>query len=724
MAKKKKCYLYLRVSTEIQVEGYSLDAQRERLLSEAAHRDMQVVEEFRDEGKSGKNTTGRPAFTKMMRRIQNGNPDGVDYVLVFKLSRFGRNAADVLSNLQLMQDYGVNLISADDGIDSSIAAGKLVTAMLAAVAEIERENIWAQTTAGRRQKASEGKWNGGPVPLGYRLVKDGSGRNGHLATHEDEARLVRLIFEKYAHTGMGYSGVAKWLNRNGYRRPVPANGKYDVFTELTVKTILDNPVYTGKIVHGRYGLEKVKGERNEYRHVKRDQYEMYEGMHEAIIPDDLWEAAQAKRKAAAGKPQEHFGPKHIHVLSAIVRCPVCGKPMYGNTSGRTKDSRGRVRPPVFYYTCKHASRSTGSSCTYNRSVREETLDRQVIKVVQQAVNSLYIKKRLIIAMGSSDDLDELSANLDALRAERSAAEKKKSRLLDRIENLDADSDQYDVMFRDLQGVLQRHNQSIAELSDQIEELSIRVRNARDGAASFDEMLRAYYNAMGSIESWPAEQLRAFMRSFLVSLDGGLTFSDVIDMAPDDGDQPDDGPDGGSGGPDGTPDRTSPGDDAYMREELLPNPDVVTHFSGTGHQLVIQQALGVAGYTGSQQHIHYLHVCGEHGGLQAFQCHGLPGAGRAANGNQASQTVFVLDSPNGLQKSGFIAEASLCEFQVCSTGHQVISRHRKNHSVLVQHHVHDFLFIIFLIQYTAAITAFRHGFGAGGAPRAIQDVVVP
>ena len=97
--KKLRCYLYTRVSTQMQVDGYSLDAQLDRLKKEADHRSMQVVTTFSDEGKSGKNTTGRPQFQEMMRRIQNSNEDHVDYVLVFKLSRFGRNAADVLNNL-------------------------------------------------------------------------------------------------------------------------------------------------------------------------------------------------------------------------------------------------------------------------------------------------------------------------------------------------------------------------------------------------------------------------------------------------------------------------------------------------------------------------------------------------------------------------------------------------------------------------------------------------
>ena len=74
------------------------------------------------------------------------------FVLVFKLSRFGRNAADVLNSLQRMQDFGVNLICVEDGIDSSKDSGKLMISVLSAVAEIERENILVQTMEGRKQK--------------------------------------------------------------------------------------------------------------------------------------------------------------------------------------------------------------------------------------------------------------------------------------------------------------------------------------------------------------------------------------------------------------------------------------------------------------------------------------------------------------------------------------------------------------------------------------------
>ena len=155
--KKKNCYIYIVVSTAMQVDGYSLEAQKERLTKFAAFQEMEVVQEYCDAGKSGKSITGRPEFTRMLQDVAESEED-IDFILVFKLSRFGRNAADVLNSLQYIQDYGVNLICVEDGIDSSKDSGKLTITVLSAVAEIERENILVQTMEGRKQKAREDKW--------------------------------------------------------------------------------------------------------------------------------------------------------------------------------------------------------------------------------------------------------------------------------------------------------------------------------------------------------------------------------------------------------------------------------------------------------------------------------------------------------------------------------------------------------------------------------------
>ena len=284
---KTKVYIYTRVSTAMQIDGYSLDAQKSRMKAYAEFNDYEIVGEYEDAGKSGKSIEGRVEFNRMMEDIKSGK-DGVSYVLVFKLSRFGRNAADVLSTLQVMQDFGVNLICVEDGIDSSKDAGKLMISVLSAVAEIERENIRVQTMEGRIQKAREGKWNGGFAPYGYKLEK------GQLFINEEEAAAIRVIFDQYVHTDTGANGLAKYLATHGIHKIQRQNGKNPLFDAALIRRILKNPVYCGKIAYGRRRTEKVHGTRNDYRLVEQDDYLLVDGLHEGIVSEELWHEAQVK----------------------------------------------------------------------------------------------------------------------------------------------------------------------------------------------------------------------------------------------------------------------------------------------------------------------------------------------------------------------------------------------------------------------------------------------
>lgn len=124
--KIRRYYIYTRVYTSMQVDGYSLDAQKDKLKKYAEFQDMIVAGEYSDEGKSGKNIEGRPQFLQMLKDI-----------------------------------------------------------------------ILVQTMEGRRQKAREGKWNGGFAPYGYKL------ENGELLIAEDEAEVIRISYDKYVNTTMG-----------------------------------------------------------------------------------------------------------------------------------------------------------------------------------------------------------------------------------------------------------------------------------------------------------------------------------------------------------------------------------------------------------------------------------------------------------------------------------------------------------------------------------------
>ena len=479
MARKKlRCYIYTRVSTELQIDGYSLEAQKERLRREAKHRGMQVVGEYSDEGKSGKNIAGRPEFKQMMKDIKSGNDD-VDYVLVFKLSRFGRNAADTLNSLQYMEDYGVNLLCVEDNIDSAGASGKLIISVLASVAEIERANISEQTMAGRKQKARDGKWNGGFAPYGYKLVAKDGEKSKVLVINEEEAELVRLIYKKFL-DGMGIGNVAKWLNENGYTKKIRQNGSVSLISAAFVKGVLDNPVYAGKIAYGRRKTEKIEGTRNEFHVVKqdRDSYKLYPGQHEAIIDEEQWYKAQAKRMKNAFKREKTHSLEHEHILSGLVKCPVCGASMYGVVNRKKKKGSEEFYTDMWYYLCKNRKMVSGHLCDYKKHIRQEELNTEVLQLITYVFGGENdLKKRVLQRTDSEDAMKSLLEEKERLTKEKDKQQSKKAKLLRRIAELDIDDDLYDDLMKTYRQSVNEVNELIGNIENQIYQNELKIEDA-------------------------------------------------------------------------------------------------------------------------------------------------------------------------------------------------------------------------------------------------------
>ncbi len=440
---KTKVYLYRRVSTTIQIDGYSLDAQRARMLAYATFNDFEVVGEYEDAGKSGKSIEGRPQFKQMMEDIKSGK-DHVSYVLVFKLSRFGRNAADVLSTLQVMQDFGVNLICVEDGIDSSKDAGKLMISVLSAVAEIERENIRVQTMEGRIQKAREGRWNGGFAPYGYSLV------NGSLVINEEEAPAIRMIFEQYTTTEIGSNGIAVYLENHGIRKLQRQNGKNPLFDASLIRSIIKNPVYCGKIAYGRRKTEKIHGTRNDYHIVEQEDYLLVDGQHEAIVAEEVWRAAQVKMQAQAQKYErvKKTRTERTHLLTGIVKCPVCGAGMYANRCKKKKKDGSQYKDFI-YYGCKHRTMQRGHKCEYSKQIREELLDNAVAEILITLVSKPKFASMMQEKINTKVDttaIDQEIANYERLLRQYYSI---KARLIEEIDSLDPDDRHYIARKADL-----------------------------------------------------------------------------------------------------------------------------------------------------------------------------------------------------------------------------------------------------------------------------------
>lgn len=208
---------------------------------------MRVLGEYVDAVFSGKNVQGRPQFRQMMDDIIKAQPSKRPaYVLVFKLSRFGRNAADTWNSLQTLQDYGVELCCVKDGIDFGTSMGKAMLSIAAVFAEMERDNIRTPTMSGREEKARKGYWNGGQAPFGYRLVDKGN-KCKELEVDEDEAKVVRQIFKMYAYENKGSMAIVTWLNNHGIKRNLRGNTRTKTFTNSSVQRMIINPVYIERL---------------------------------------------------------------------------------------------------------------------------------------------------------------------------------------------------------------------------------------------------------------------------------------------------------------------------------------------------------------------------------------------------------------------------------------------------------------------------------------------
>ena len=500
---KTKCYLYTRVSTSMQVDGYSLDAQRDKLRKYAEYESMEIAGEYSDEGFSGKNIQGRHEFQRMLQDIQDGK-DGVEYVLVFKLSRFGRNAADVLNSLQLMQDFGVNLICVEDGIDSSKDSGKLMISVLSAVAEIERENIRTQTMAGREQKAREGKWNGGFAPYGYNL------ENGELLIAEDEADVIRVIFDRYIHSNDGVNGVAKYLNQRGYTKKLRQNGTLPGFSASFVKSIIDNPIYMGKIAYGRRRTEKKLGTRNEMHVVAQSEFPMYEGQHEAIISAEDWNLAQEKRKVNTYRREKVNNPTHAHILSGILKCPCCGKSLYGNVSkAHSKDKKTR-----YYYYCKNTVTPTGHECTFRQSIEQTEMNRLVASIVSAMVKDPRFSNAIKCKIGSAVDTQDLEKQLETLQVQLRQALGTKTRLERQMDSLDVSDPYYDRKFSDLQRRYDEQYVKVDEIEIQIDDVQSQIRSIRQERISGDNIYRLLLAFDQVYEAASEVERKEFMRAFI------------------------------------------------------------------------------------------------------------------------------------------------------------------------------------------------------------------
>jgi len=361
----KKAVIYARVSTEEQAtEGFSIKAQLSELYRQAELLNMEVINEYIDEGVSGKSIAGRPEMKKLLADARHRK---FDIVLVYKLDRVSRKLKDALEISDELERNNVQLMSLNENFDTTTPMGKMVFQMISSFAELERNTIVGRVKMGMTERAKQGKFNGG-LCLGYDSV------NKQLVINDTEAIIVKEIFN-LAEQGLGLKAITHRINEKGFK-----SKRNKLFSTNAIKQILDNPMYIGKI-----RFNQVEDWNEKRRRGKNEDFILADGEHEPIITQEQWDKVQNIRQKRSVKPSRSLEP---YILSGLLKCPVCG---HGMVPSRSKGAAGQT---YRYYTCGQYHNKGKEACRPN-SIRADKAEQHVFEELSRIVSQPSALKKII-----------------------------------------------------------------------------------------------------------------------------------------------------------------------------------------------------------------------------------------------------------------------------------------------------------------------------------------
>lgn len=333
--------IYVRVSTEEQArDGYGLAAQEQSARAYCQAQGWELVDVYRDAGRSGKSVRGREALRELLDRAKAGQ---FERVVFWKLDRLGRNLRDLLEICEQLEGADVAIVSVQEAIDTGTPSGRMIRNVLGSLAEFERDIIVDRIKAGLAEKARQGELLG-PLPIGYQRDDSGS------VIPDATAPLICDAFVRYASGRYSLRDMAAWaagvglLSREG-----------NPLDRLSIRKILTNATYAGHV----------------HYHSRRGGGVVATGSHSPLVDADLFATVQAtlarrRRRVAPARP---FG-REPYPLSGTAICGSCGAPLLGCAS--TVLGKYRYR----HMRCSTAQRRGREACE-QPMVRAETLETQI-----------------------------------------------------------------------------------------------------------------------------------------------------------------------------------------------------------------------------------------------------------------------------------------------------------------------------------------------------------
>ena len=423
---------YARVSTQNQLLEHdsSLDTQFELIRKRAKYqtdaakgsnaRPWKVVGEYREEGRSGKNTD-RPELQRLLTDIEAGK---LDVVCVTKIDRITRSLTDFYKLWAAFDEHEVEFIALHDNFDTTGASGRAMLKITLVFAELERERTSERTKEKIQARRQQGLWFGGQVPLGYRVNPT---NKTTLEVDEPVAKMVRRdFFEKYLELKSARS-LARYLSRRDIKRPKrkTKTGEWiggSHFTTQTVLNVLGNSVYVAKR--------------------QLDDGSTVDCSWKPLINPELFARVQALlAQNGVSRPTGRASADHVFLLEGLLRCGACGS-MMTRASGTGRNGAH------YYYRCSRKHRTAAEAC--------KTRDIPVAAVENFVLDQLKdysVSKKTIIAavreanQGRDVRLTALSEELAQARAAHLQVAKQVTKLVDALEG---DGGSLDALKRRLQ----------------------------------------------------------------------------------------------------------------------------------------------------------------------------------------------------------------------------------------------------------------------------------
>jgi site-specific DNA recombinase len=350
--KRVKAAIYSRVSTLKQVERTDYDSMQSHLDRcehyIKAQENWDLVKVYEDPAESG-DKWQREKLQEMLADVMNGS---VDVVVTFKLDRISRSVRQFHEILKIFEENNVDLVSVTQGFDTSTPAGKLLRNILIDFAQFERDMISDRVKEKRLARAKKGLWNGGTPPYGYRS------EDRKLTVVPEEAETIKTMFDVYKRTS-SRTKVREELDLLGAKT---RKGKQ--FSKGAVETILQNPVYAGKL----YENEQI-----------------FDGNHEAIISPDLFFSVNQMTPLKFHKRKKKID--RVFPLKGLVKCGIHDCLM---TPYYIRKKTG----PIYYYLCTKKSQYKGLKCPVGYA-NAEKLENYVIERLKEVSNEKPVFEAII-----------------------------------------------------------------------------------------------------------------------------------------------------------------------------------------------------------------------------------------------------------------------------------------------------------------------------------------